>query len=268
MKVPGLAIHDVARILPPAMANHDVSMSVAVHVPGPQAVAESIGRKTTYYEQLVGLNYSIAGYLREFGTRCPYAKELGWQAGERFDAVIHPAIGMSGWNTQFASLNIAPVQMTAWGHPVTSGMDSIDYYLSGELQEPDNGQDHYTEELVRLPGSGLCYPRIPNGPSDWTKDQLGVPERYLYCAQNILKLTPEYDALFKAVQEETGMALVMNESSPAETPIIKERLASAGVDVHWIPYMKRPEFLRTLQLATASIDPPAWSGGNTTVEAI
>jgi len=46
---------------------------------------------------------------------------------------------------QIAGLRLAPVQCTAWGHPVTSGLPTIDYYLSSQLMEPENAQAHYSE---------------------------------------------------------------------------------------------------------------------------
>jgi hypothetical protein len=43
----------------------------------------------------------------------------------------------------------APVQAVWWGHPVSTGLPSIDYFLSLRLAEPhDAQQKHYSEELV------------------------------------------------------------------------------------------------------------------------
>ena len=42
--------------------------------------------------------------------------------------------------------------LTAWGHPMTSGLPTIDAFLSADAMEPPDAQDHYSEELVRLPG--------------------------------------------------------------------------------------------------------------------
>ena len=33
------------------------------------------------------------------------------------------------------------------GHPETSGYPTLDYFLSSELMEPPDGQQHYTERL-------------------------------------------------------------------------------------------------------------------------
>ena len=227
-------------------------------------VSDRIGHKVKFYQHLSGSIVQIARYIKDFGT--VGCKHYGIPEFGGFDAIIHPAIGMAGQATQLASLNLAPVQMTAWGHPVTSGMDSVDYYLSSDLMEPENGQDHYSEELVRLPGSGLCYPRIEDGP---TLGEVPLPDKYMFCAQNVMKLAPKWDFLFKECQLATGLPLVLvGGVSDAESEKVKTRMERAGIDVVWLPQMPRPVWLEVLGKATVSLDPPAWSGGNTTVEAI
>src|SRR4029077_2902951 len=54
-------------------------------------------------------------------------------------------IGMLPLMTQLAALRLAPVQCSTWGHPVTSGLPTVDYFLSSHLMEPEDGQAHYTE---------------------------------------------------------------------------------------------------------------------------
>ena len=71
--------------------------------------------------------------------------------------LIFPEIGMDPVTTKLATLRLAPVQCNSWGHPVTSGMPTIDYYLSSDLMEPENGQAQYTEKLIRLPNISIHY---------------------------------------------------------------------------------------------------------------
>jgi len=43
-----------------------------------------------------------------------------------------------------------------WGNPTTPGhVDSVDYYMSGDVMETDAGQTHYTEQLIRLEGQAI-----------------------------------------------------------------------------------------------------------------
>jgi predicted O-linked N-acetylglucosamine transferase (SPINDLY family) len=51
----------------------------------------------------------------------------------------------------------APVQVTYLGYPATTGMKAIDYRLSDELADPVGSGGLYSEDLIRLPKSFLCY---------------------------------------------------------------------------------------------------------------
>ncbi|MGB3536163.1 MAG: glycosyltransferase [Microcoleaceae cyanobacterium] len=53
---------------------------------------------------------------------------------------------------------LAPLQILSAISPLTSGMNSIDYYLAGSLTlTSPSPQTYYQEQLVSLPGSGLCW---------------------------------------------------------------------------------------------------------------
>ena len=53
---------------------------------------------------------------------------------------------------------LARVQVTNSVSVITTGMQHIDYYIAGKLTAPlPTAQQHYTEELVNLPGSGFCF---------------------------------------------------------------------------------------------------------------
>ena len=90
-------------------------------------------------------------------------RELGSSLGDAADAIRNDAlhvlvfldVGMEPQMTQLAALHLAPIACAAWDYPVTSGLPSIDYFLSGESMEPEDAQDHYSEKLVLLPGLGV-----------------------------------------------------------------------------------------------------------------
>ena len=48
----------------------------------------------------------------------------------QFDMVIYPEIGMSPCIYFLAMQRLAPIQMVLMGHPETTGMTTIDYYVS------------------------------------------------------------------------------------------------------------------------------------------
>ena len=61
-------------------------------------------------------------------------------------------------NYLYAMGRFAEVQIAFWGNPTTPGhVDSLDYYMSGDVMEIDVGQTHYTEQLIRLEGQAIWY---------------------------------------------------------------------------------------------------------------
>ncbi|CAI0462572.1 unnamed protein product [Linum tenue] len=55
----------------------------------------------------------------------------------------------------------APVQVTWIGYPNTTGLPSIDYRITDSLADPPDSKQKHVEDLVRLPGSFLCYTPSP-----------------------------------------------------------------------------------------------------------
>ncbi|WP_293078976.1 methyltransferase domain-containing protein [Okeania sp. SIO3B5] len=61
-------------------------------------------------------------------------------------------------STLLAIHKLARIQITSINSPTTTGMRSIDYYISGKITAPtDTTQEHYTEKLANLESSGLCF---------------------------------------------------------------------------------------------------------------
>jgi len=54
---------------------------------------------------------------------------------------------------------LAPVQISTWGHPDTTGLPYIDYYISSSLFESLN-DDYHTEKLVCFPSLSIYYHHI------------------------------------------------------------------------------------------------------------
>ncbi|WP_371357463.1 hypothetical protein [Hydrocoleum sp. CS-953] len=61
-------------------------------------------------------------------------------------------------STLLATHRLARIQVTSINSPATTGMTPIDYYISGKLTAPTEiTKEQYTEKLVNIEGSGLCF---------------------------------------------------------------------------------------------------------------
>ncbi|WP_257237152.1 hypothetical protein [Nostoc sp. 'Peltigera malacea cyanobiont' DB3992] len=117
-------------------------------------------------------------------------------------------MGMNPQTLQMAGLRLAPVQCVAWGHPVTTGLPTIDYFLSSELMEPENGQEHYSEKLIRLPNIGVSYPKPYIPPVIKTRSYFQLlDDAVIYlCCQAPFKYLPQYDFIFAEIARRVPQA--------------------------------------------------------------
>lgn len=196
------------------------------------------------------------------------------------DVLIYPEIGMDPTTAKLASLRLAPVQAAAWGHPHTTGLPTMDYYLSAEALEPSAAEAHYTEQLVRLPGIGVCIepqkvvPREPDLAALGIRD--GVP--LLLCAGTPFKYTPRHDAVLGEIARRLGECqfVFFTPRTPELGQLLRQRMerafAGAGLEaaacVTWVPWQDRASFYGLMQQADVYLDTLGFSGFNTALQAL
>ena len=200
---------------------------------------------------------------------------------DALDVLIYLEIGMDVSTMRLAALRLAPVQMTAWGHPVTSGLPTIDAFLSSEAMEPPGAEAHYTETLIRLPGTSLCYLPLPK-PSPGAVDRQGMgldADGIVYiCCQTLFKYRPEDDMLLVRIAQSVPKAQFLFIANPPGRPAqifldrLTARFAEHGLDARHRIKITGPvppeRFDAFLKVGDVFLDTPHWSGGNTTLEAI
>ncbi|TMH69745.1 MAG: tetratricopeptide repeat protein [Betaproteobacteria bacterium] len=199
--------------------------------------------------------------------------------GDSLDILVYPELGMDATTFAVASLKLAPVQCVAWGHPVTTGLPTIDAFFSCAAMEPSDGDAHYTERLIRLPGIGTRY-RMPIVPSDADRARFGLPLDIplLLCPQSLFKIHPDDDARMAQVLATVPLAhlVLFQGRHPTLTARFTERLRAAcravSVDldarIHMLAQCNHDDYLRINACCDAMLDTSRWSGGNTALDAL
>lgn len=215
------------------------------------------------------------------------ARALGAQVrDDALDVVVFPELGMDRRVLSLAATRLAPVQVTSCGHPVTTGLPTVDYFLSGELVEPTDGEEHYTERLVRLPGLGLT-PRLPSldrvphaDPDVEVRGALGLPTHgpLLLACQSLFKYLPRHDAVLVRIAESVPDATIVMLAHPM--PDVTERFvrrldaafAAAGRSradhVRVLPRLSHDAYLALQRAADLFLDSFDFSAGRSGFEAI
>src|SRR5205085_6968961 len=148
----------------------------------------------------------------------------------RLDAVVYPEIGMDATRLRLSSLRLARVQLAGWGHPLTTGLPTLDGYLSAEAFEPADAQLHYSEKLHALPRLGCAY--RPYGTRAQVPDlaQWGIAsgDRMLVAPGVAFKYAPAEDALWAEIARRCAPCkLLFFRGSDAHGARLEQRLRGA-----------------------------------------
>ena len=197
-------------------------------------------------------------------------------AAHRLDVLFYPDIGMDPMTYFLAFARLAPVQCATWGHPVTTGIATIDYFLSCDAAEPTDAAAHYSERLVRLKGLPMSYRRPAARSPLKPRAAFGLEDgRALYfCAQSPFKLHPEFDPLLAGIlrADAHGQVLVLHGTDPHLAELLLERWRNAMPDVLdrllILPRQDHADYMNLLALADVSLDSWPFCGGNTSYQAL
>ncbi|MFO5493888.1 MAG: tetratricopeptide repeat protein, partial [Cuspidothrix sp.] len=193
---------------------------------------------------------------------------------DKLHILVYPEIGMDPPTMQMAGLRLAPVQCVAWGHPVTTGLPTIDYFLSSELMEGENPQEHYSEKLILLPNIGVAYPKPYIPPVVKARADYGLSdENVIYlCCQAPFKYLPQYDFILAEIASRVPQAKFVFLRGTVLKPRLERAFRKLDLNsddfcIH-LQIPERLDYLMINLLSDVYLDTFTWSGGNTSLEAI
>jgi protein O-GlcNAc transferase len=212
----------------------------------------------------------------------PVAAWLSRIVEDRPDVIFYPEIGMDPVTGALSALRLAPLQVASWGHPLTTGLPCMDWFLSGEFLEGGDADDHYREKLVRLPGTGVCTTPIPIKAEPVAfvrRDANPDVIRFALC-HTPFKLEPADDGLYPRIAKAVGRCefwLVADDDGPSGMAArLKRRLQAAFVAQGLNPadYLRsfrkltQGQFAGFLDEMDVYLDCPAFSGYTTAWQAV
>jgi len=208
-----------------------------------------------------------------------------------FDFIVYPDLGMKILPTLLAYSRLAEKQITTWGHSETSGIDTIDYYISSIWfeQELVESQKHYSEKLILFQSLGTYYisphklfivnnPYLQASKNKYfkTKVELGFQngDNIYCCLQTFYKINDEFEQCMSRILELDPNAIILLSNS---FPYCKSHLAriknimggnkSKLQRLRWYPSLEKPDFLNLIQISNVCLDPFPFGGCNTSYDA-
>jgi protein O-GlcNAc transferase len=223
------------------------------------------------------------------------------------DVLVFPEISMDPLTYLLAHFRLARKQAVWWGHPETTGIPTIDYFISMDV-EITGASAHYTERLYKLKGIGTYYADpadalsydmlnhthaklkliaeiIRNDDSKSDAEMLSNIRIYT-CAQSLFKLHPEHFdiAVAKILASDPHAHIVLFRGRIAQwTENVLRRLGeniarqsfNSGEDqssnkmnrVHFIRRRQHTGFLNVLLGSDVVLDTHPFGGGVSNLEA-
>jgi predicted O-linked N-acetylglucosamine transferase (SPINDLY family) len=197
-------------------------------------------------------------------------------AALELDVLFYQDIGLEPMSYFLAFARLAPVQLTSFGHPDTTGIPNVDYFLSAANYETPGSQREYSERLEEIPAIGtLAYyhrPPVPPQPAAREELALDADDTLYLCPQTLQKVQPAMDAIFSRIVELDPRArIVLIEFEAHQRRALEERFACASAKlrerVRFIPMAPYARFLARLARADVLLDTVHFNGQNTTLEA-
>jgi protein O-GlcNAc transferase len=194
--------------------------------------------------------------------------------------LIYPEIGMDPMTLKLAALRLAPIQCTSWGHCDTSGLATIDYYISSDLMEPPDADDHYTEKLIRLPNLSIYYTPIDVPNVEISRGTFGLRSQSIlyFCAHSFFTHLPQYDEVFPRIAQQVNdcQFLFISDKSDYLNDQFLLRLKQAfnkyGLNstlyIVLLPKLDAGQYHAINCLCDVRLDTIGWSGCNSTFEAL
>ncbi|CAM9316140.1 unnamed protein product, partial [Laminaria digitata] len=153
------------------------------------------------------------------------------------DVLVFGDVGMDALTTGLAYGHLAPVQVAFWGHPGTTGLPAIDYFVTSDLFEGETDrrikwhvdpalcgadrwedrQGAFSEQLVRLDGLSIIFDdpvqtfdHNPDNDATTTlaRENANRPRLYV-CAQSLMKMHPAFDAVLAGILTADPLAHVV-----------------------------------------------------------
>jgi len=193
------------------------------------------------------------------------------------DILVFCEIGMSVKNFLLGFSRLAPIQITTWGHSDTSGLSTIDYYVSSNYFEL-NGDEHYSEKLLKMNSLGTYYYK----PSKLLWDEsYKILDRKNYnlddelniygCIQSSFKITEEFeDILVKILENDPKAKIILSNNVPfcrSHILRLKNKMGENYTRISLFPNLQPNSYLNLIYLCDIILDPYPFGGCNTSFEA-
>lgn len=192
-------------------------------------------------------------------------------AQQELDILVYTDLGVEPYSYYLAFTRLATHQYVLSGFLTTTGIPTVDYFVSSQLAELPEAQDFYSEKLILLSGNDMNYspPSIPEKIKG--RAVLNLPEnKNLYiCPMTLFKVHPSFDEiLLKILQQDPDGVVVFFEYKQTKLHELlqkrfQESLKPVLSQILFQPWVSFQELVHILCQADVVLDTICFGGGTT-----
>jgi predicted O-linked N-acetylglucosamine transferase (SPINDLY family) len=169
----------------------------------------------------------------------------------------------------------APLQMTWIGYVGTTGLAAMDYLIADRYQVPAGTEQHYREQILRLPDGYVCFDPPREAPPVGPLPAENRGQLTFGCFNNPVKINRAVVALWAEVLRRVDGARLLLKFGGLGDPSARRRMAElfaahgiAAERVELSGMSPRAELLAQYNRVDIALDTFPYSGGLTTCEAL
>lgn len=260
---PDFREHVVSFFIEPVLASHDrARFEVCCYsdAPRPDAATRRLQGYADRWRPLTGLTDAQAADLIR---------------GDEVDLLVDLAGHTGGNRLRMVALRPAPLQGTYLGYMGTTGLTAVDFRITDAYADPPGMTERWhTEELVRLPETGLCYQPGHTPDAAERPPALDAGRVTFGSFNNIAKVTADVVALWsRALRAAPGSQLLLKSGAgDAGDRRLREAFAANGVEEGRVTLIGRTPsryaYLKLYHGVDVCLDPFPYNGITTTCDAL
>lgn len=234
-----------------------------------------------YHLTLVHLGAEVEGMDTEQFDEVLHVKQVDGRLDlkevehNRFGLAFYPDIGMNLESVLLSNVRLAPIQVTAYGHPCSTRGSAIDYFIGGRAVElPEKAAENYSERLVCIPGIGahpVLPPRepaglpLPDGPlrinCSWSMQKINYPMVGL-----LQRILARSDRPIRFQLFASGKLMLQG----TQFAVLYHDLVDALGEKNVLPYCQMPYevYMKSMGLGAFALDAYPFGGYNTVLDSL
>lgn len=219
---------------------------------------------TGWLQEMVDGWHDLQGLSTEEAARQIYTDEIDILV----DLAGHTKNGVT---LQIMAYKPAPIQISGIGYFNTTGLPTVDYYLTDNYCDPPGNELYFTEELLRLPDSHFCF--TPSESVLQCKKSWHLHSPVVFGSfSNFFKLNDTVLALWLEIMErvpDSRLLLKNVRRGKKELKKLEKRMRNIGFPMNRVELRQASQYyLDEYQDMDIALDTFPYPGGGTTCEAI